>query len=362
MPTTDHTNWMHRCLQLASLGAGSAAPNPMVGAVLVKDDRILAEGWHHAFGGPHAEVECLRAFGDRPIPSDAVLYVNLEPCAHHGKTPPCAELLVERGVKHVVIGQRDPFPGVAGKGIAILEAANVQVTEHVLHAECRWHQRRFLTSIEQGRPYIILKWARSMDGLLDRHPRNERGVQRISNATTDLIAHGWRSVEQAILVGSRTVLNDDPSLTVRHLDGVHPLRVVLDRKGTTPVDSAVYSKAAPTLLFTTAPRSDLQVDQVSLTENEEPISRMLSTLHTRGIRSVIVEGGAELLGHFIRSGIWDEARVITGAVHFGQGTPAPLLDTSPSMMIRSGTDRIDHFLNGSSPAVGGMTYSTAWRW
>lgn len=355
MLTVDHTVWMQRCLQLATLGTGRVAPNPMVGAVLVCGDHILAEGWHHEFGGPHAEVECLRSFGDGPIPHGAILYVNLEPCAHHGKTPPCAELLVRRGVKHLVVGQRDPFPAVAGKGIEILKAARILVTEDVLRDECRWMQRRFLTSVEDGRPYIILKWAESADGFLDQQPRTSRSVQRISGPATDVLVHRWRNEEQAILVGSRTVVNDDPLLTVRHIEGRPPLRLVIDRKAITPTKSAVYNDAAPTLLMTGSKRDDLRVEQHVVAEMDDPITALLKVLHARTIRSVLVEGGAVLLSHFIARGLWDEARVITGTVQFGAGTPAPSLEWKPAHTTRGGDDRINLFTNGNRPF-------TSWDW
>lgn len=345
---------MQRCLRLARLGAGSAAPNPLVGAVLVHGDRILAEGWHKIAGGPHAEVECFSAFGDGPVPEDAILYVNLEPCSHHGRTPPCADLLIERRVKHVVVGQMDPFPQVAGQGIQRLKDAGIAVTLDVLKDECRWTQRRFLTSVEKGRPYIVLKWAHSADGFLDKHPRGERGVQRISSPETDVLVHRWRSEEQAILVGSRTVVNDDPSLTVRHVEGRKPLRIVLDRSGIAPMGSKVFDGTASTLLFTGAPRPALDVEQVVIGD-EDPIDQMLSELHRRSIRSVLIEGGAELLGHFIKRGLWDEARVITGEAVFGAGTPAPELDGSLVHSEVIGMDRID--LLTPRPTVG-----ASWDW
>ena len=355
MPTVDHTIWTRRCLQLAALGAGRVAPNPMVGAVLVQGQRILAEGWHQRFGGPHAEVECLRAFGDGPIPDNAILYVNLEPCAHHGKTPPCTDLLVKRGVKHVVIGQRDPFPAVSGKGIAILKTVGIAVTEDLLSDECRWSQRRFLTSMEQGRPYIILKWAQSRDGFLDQHPRTGRSVHRISGAATDVLVHRWRSKEQAILVGSRTVVNDDPSLTVRHVEGLNPLRVVIDRKAITPAISAVYNNAAPTLLLTGREREDIRVEQCIIPVTEDPITALMNVLHERTIRSLLVEGGAEILNHFIARGLWDEARVITGTAQFGAGTPAPSHQRKPTLTLKSGDDRIELITNGDKPFA-------SWDW
>lgn len=351
----DRTNWMQRCLQLARLGAGTAAPNPLVGAVLVQGDRLLAEGWHHAAGHPHAEVECLKAFGDGPVPEDAVMYVSLEPCAHHGRTPPCADLLVARGVRHVVVAQEDPFPAVAGKGIAKLRESGVNVQVGEGEAEARWTNRRFLTSVERDRPYIVLKWARSSDGFLDRHPREARGVQRISAPATDVLVHRWRSEEQAILVGSRTVVNDDPRLTVRLVEGRHPFRVVIDRNNRAPAASRVFDDAAPTLVFTRVRRGDIGADQVLLREAEELLPQVLDELHRRGVRSLLVEGGAELLGHFLRSGAWDEARVITGAVAFGRGTPAPVPGTSPVRQLVLSPDRIDLHVNGTAP-------DPAWPW
>ena len=349
-----HERWMRRCLELARLGAASAAPNPMVGAVLVQGDQVLAEGWHKVPGSGHAEVECLRAFGDAPVPHDAVMYVNLEPCAHHGRTPPCADLLIERGVNHVVVGQRDPHPKVAGAGIAKLRNAGIAVIEGLLEHECRWTQRRFLTSLGKGRPYIVLKWARSQDGLLDQHPRTTRGVQRISSPTTDVLVHRWRAEEQAILVGSRTVLNDDPSLTVRHVEGRQPLRVVLDRYGITPDTSTLYTDGGPTLLFTGSTRPSLRIEQVRTHPHEDPIRAILAALHQRDIRSVLVEGGATLIGQFIGSGLWDEARVITGACALGAGTPAPALDLAPALETRCGGDRIAVYTNG--------THHCTWDW
>lgn len=341
---------MERCLHLARLGAGWAAPNPMVGAVLVRDGIVLAEGWHHAAGRPHAEVECMNAYGDGPIPSDAVLYVNLEPCAHHGRTPPCADLLIARGVRHVVVAHADPFPQVAGRGVERLRAAGVRVEVDVCEAEARWINRRFLTSLEQQRPYIVLKWARSMDGFLDRHPRSERGVQRISSPATDVLVHRWRTEEQAILVGGRTVENDDPALTVRHVEGRQPLRMVLDRAERTPSSSKVFDGSVPTLLFTEHPRADVRAEQFIVPLAADPLDTLLDELRRRNIRSVMVEGGSMLLGHFLRRGLWDEARVITGAVAFGAGTAGPDMPKAPARTLRIGTDRIDLVVQGDKPA------------
>ncbi|MEO7080139.1 MAG: bifunctional diaminohydroxyphosphoribosylaminopyrimidine deaminase/5-amino-6-(5-phosphoribosylamino)uracil reductase RibD [Flavobacteriales bacterium] len=336
----EHAAWMQRCLQLAANGAGLVAPNPLVGAVLVQGERILAEGWHRAHGGPHAEVECLRAFGDGEIPADAVMYVSLEPCSHTGLTPPCADLLIARDIRTVVVGCSDPDPRVAGKGIAKLRDAGISVLTDVLREECRWQNRRFITSVEEQRPYIILKWARSSDGFLDQHPRAGRTVQRISCFSSDVLVHRWRSEEQAIMVGSRTVLNDDPRLDVRHVAGRSPLRVILDRNGLAPATSHVFDGSIPTLLFTKALRSDVDIEQVILKSDEDPLPAVLAALNRRKVRSILVEGGAELLGHFLRNNLWDEAREVVGEALFLKGTPAPRMGVHPQRSITSGSDRI----------------------
>lgn len=350
--------WMRRCLQLARLGASTAAPNPMVGAVLVRGDELLAEGWHRAPGLAHAERACLDAFGDGAVPADATMVVNLEPCAHHGRTPPCAELLVERGVRHVVVAHRDPFPAVNGQGLARLKAADARVTEGVLEQEARWLNRCFITAVERSRPYIILKWARSIDGFLDRHPRDGRGVQRITGPATDILVHRWRSEAQAILVGSRTVVNDDPLLDARLVDGRAPLRVAIDRGQAIPRPSRILDGTLPTLLVAARPRPDAPVDQLIIGDGDDPIDALLAELHRRQVRALLVEGGAELLGHFIRRGLWDEARVITGPVPFGAGTPAPRIGEAPARLAWSDDDRISYHVNAAQQPLP----HDAWPW
>lgn len=351
----DHAHWMQRCLQLARNGAGMVAPNPMVGAVLVQGDRILSEGWHRAHGSAHAEVNCLHAWGDQPIPADAILYVSLEPCSHTGLTPPCTEHLIARGVKTVAIGCTDPDPRVSGRGIARLREAGIAVITDVQRDECRWVNRRFITSIEQQRPYIILKWARSSDGFLDCHPRGTRGVQRISSFATDVLAHRWRSEEQAILVGSRTVLNDNPRLDVRHVAGRSPLRVILDRSGITPAASHVYDGSTPTLLITGKKRALPNVEQALIKDEIDPLDFLLAELQRRKVRSLLVEGGRELLGRFMEKDLWDEVREIVGEPLFLQGTPAPRHTRQPLRTLASGSDRIHLCTRTSAP-------EPAWPW
>lgn len=344
-------HWMRRAIAIARNGAGMVAPNPMVGAVLVKEDRILAEGWHRRLGGPHAEVECLRAFGDGPIPGDATMYVNLEPCSHHGRTPPCAELLIERGVKRLVVAHTDPNPEVNGRGIKRLLNAGVDVIVGTADAEARWLNRRFLAYHQHGRPYVILKWARSADGFIDDHGR----ATRISSPDTDVLVHRWRSEEAAVLVGSRTVRNDDPQLTVRHVQGRQPLRVVIDRMGTVSASSRIFDDNAPSLLLTSIPRQGLNVEQSLIGESGDPITALFDALRKRQITSVLVEGGAILFAVFIRSGLWDEARVITGHAALGGGTVAPAIHGVPVRSFDHGSDRIELFANGTPP-------DPAWAW
>lgn len=331
---------MHRCLQLALNGSAGAAPNPMVGAVLAIGDQVIAEGWHMQRGGPHAEVNCLRSFGDGPVPADAVLYVNLEPCAHFGATPPCVDLVIGRGVKHLVVGTVDPDPRTHGQGIARARAHGIHVEAGVAHDECRWLNRRFITSVEKQRPFIVLKWAQSADGFIDGGPSKSRSVHRISSPATDIMVHRWRAAEQAILVGSRTVMHDDPSLSVRHTDGRSPLRVVIDRGRIVPPTSKVFTDGGATLLFTSSKREDIGVEQIVLSTNDDPIGPVLRELQGRSIRSVLVEGGAELHQHFINRDLWDEVRIISAPHHIGHGTAAPRFDHSSQRTTACGVDSI----------------------
>jgi diaminohydroxyphosphoribosylaminopyrimidine deaminase / 5-amino-6-(5-phosphoribosylamino)uracil reductase len=317
MSEDSQERYMRRCLQLAALGAGTTAPNPMVGAVLVYGDVVVGEGYHRRHGEAHAEVNCIRDAEERFVPGSwgfgaaadllraCTLYVSLEPCAHHGRTPPCADLVIAKGIPRVVVGIRDPFKEVNGKGIEKLRKAGVGLTVPVLEDACRALNRRFFTFHTQGRPYIILKWAQSADGFIGRE--GERVA--VSNAWSDLLVHRWRSEEAAILVGARTVLVDDPALTTRHWPGPNPLRLVLDPGGRLPTTLKVLDKQAPTIVYQT-----------------RFLPELLEDLHRRSVQSVLVEGGGRLLGSFIEAGLWDEARVITsGSLFLRAGIPAPVI-------------------------------------
>ena len=275
--------YMRRCLQLAANGLQNARPNPMVGAVIVSStQQILGEGYHQRCGEGHAEVNAFASVRpeDEPLLKDATLYVSLEPCSHYGKTPPCADLIIKKGVRRCVVGTVDPFAEVQGRGIQKLRDAGIEVTVGVLEEECQWLNRRFFTYHREQRPYIILKWAQSADGFIDR---DFQPVQ-ISNDETQMLSHKLRAEEDAILVGHTTFTRDQPQLTVRHWPGPAPRRIVLTR--------------------------------------QRPLQQLIADLYRHGIQSLIVEGGAQTHQSFLDAGLWDEIRLETSPIIFGNGTPA----------------------------------------
>lgn len=317
--------FMARCLTLARMGTGSTAPNPMVGAVVVHRGRIIGEGFHRAYGGPHAEVNAISAVRDTTLLREATLYVSLEPCSHHGKTPPCAELIVRTGIPRVVVACMDPFPAVSGRGIERLRQAGVQVTIGVLESEARRMNRFFLTAQIERRPYILLKWAESADGFLDRlRDCADEPPVRLSHAITLRAVHRLRSDVSAIMVGARTARLDNPSLTVRHWFGTHPTRILLDRQGITPATSRLFDAAAPTIVFTApdSPTLPSSVERIDLDPALPPLPQIMHALHERRIQSLLVEGGAELHRHFIDADLWDEAHVETTSLRIGSGIPS----------------------------------------
>lgn len=285
-------------------------PNPSVGAVLVHNNKIIAEGYTSAYGGPHAEVNCI-AFAKANTPeliAKSTLYVSLEPCSHWGKTPPCADLVVASGIKKVVIGTIDPFAKVAGAGIKRLIQAGVDVTVGVQEKECQEINKRFFTYHEKKRPYVILKWAETADGFIAPKTRGAQQPVWITNSYSRQLVHKWRSEEMAILVGGKTVLEDNPSLTTRDWEGKNLLRVVIDTKGNLENNLTVFNQEAETLV-------------IASTE-----SQLISeTLYDKGIQSVIIEGGAQTLQYFIDANLWDEARIFKGNISFSDGTKAPQL-------------------------------------
>ncbi len=317
---------MQRCLQLAAMGAGQVAPNPMVGAVLVYDDRIIGEGYHKRYGEAHAEVNCINSVteNDKSLIPASTLYVSLEPCAHFGKTPPCSSLIIENKIPAVVIGCRDSYIEVNGKGIEKLKEAGIQVTVGVLENECLALNKRFFTFHNQQRPYIILKWAQSSDGKITGD-----GPSRtlISNEFSNRLVHKWRSEEAAILVGTNTALQDDPSLTTRLWPGQHPVRLVIDKELKLPSQLKLFDGNVETIVFSYLKKEDSRNLHYQLLNRQEDIlTQLLSVLYEKKLQSVLVEGGTKLLQSFIDAGLWDEARVICNEqLAMGEGLNAPVL-------------------------------------
>jgi diaminohydroxyphosphoribosylaminopyrimidine deaminase / 5-amino-6-(5-phosphoribosylamino)uracil reductase len=329
---TIHETYMRRCLELARHADGLTYPNPMVGSVIVHNGRIIGEGYHRKAGGPHAEVWAINSVKNPELLKESVLYVNLEPCAHFGKTPPCSVLIRQKQIPKVVVGCVDSFSEVSGKGIEMLRSSGIQVITGILENESRELNRRFFTFHEQKRPYIILKWAASRDGFLDIDREiviNNRPTW-ITNEHARRVVHLWRSREQAILVGSITALKDNPSLTVRDWSGKHPLRLILDRSNKLPDHLALFNGEAETIHFCGEIQDDSkQAEKVVLPKSKIPVLAMLDELYKRNIQSVIVEGGAQLFSAFIEMGLWDEARVFTGNVWFNNGIKAPVIHATP---------------------------------
>lgn len=338
----NHTLYMRRALELAEWGRGYVSPNPKVGCVIVHQDRIIGEGWHRSYGGPHAEVHAINSVENQSLLPESTVYVTLEPCAHWGKTPPCANLLVEKKVKKVIIAAVDSNPLVGGKGIEILKNAGIAVETGVLEEKARWQNRRFFTQIEQQRPYVILKWAQTEDGLVARENFDSKWI---SNAQSRQLVHKWRAEEDAILVGKNTAAYDNPRLDVRDWVGKNPIRVVLDSRLGLPKNLNLFDQSIPTLIFNTVKSETIEnLQWIRLSEINPKV--ILKELHSRKIQSLIVEGGSQVLSQFIESGLWDEARVFTAPTRFDRGISAPTLNQNPSETLSIDTDRLDIYYHG----------------
>jgi diaminohydroxyphosphoribosylaminopyrimidine deaminase / 5-amino-6-(5-phosphoribosylamino)uracil reductase len=328
MVEKDDIKFMQRCLELASKAEGLTYPNPLVGAVVVHEGKIIGEGFHLKSGTPHAEVNAIDSVKDRSLLKFSTLYVNLEPCSHFGKTPPCADLIISSSIPRVVIGTIDTSDRVSGKGITRLKEAGCIVKTRVLEEECRWLNRRFFTVTEKKRPYIILKWAQSSDGYIDilRSGNHKSKPVWITGNPEKVLVHKWRSCEESIMVGAATVRADDPLLNVREWTGNQPLRIILSRSGAIDPDSALFRTNDTFIMFTGNMKSDLPgAVKIKLEEGMSASEQITDYLSGKGIQSLFVEGGAEVLNHFISEGCWDEARVFTGELYFGEGLKAPVL-------------------------------------
>ncbi len=334
---------MQRCLQLAQLGTGNVAPNPMVGAVLVYGQRIIGEGYHQKFGELHAEVNCINnvRIEEKKNIAESTLYVSLEPCVHFGKTPPCTNLIIENKIPNVVIGCRDSFEAVNGKGIEKLKTAGVNVVVGVLEKECLELNKRFFTFHHQHRPFIILKWAQSSDGKV-AGPGAERFL--ISNEFTNRLVHKWRSEEAAILVGTNTALLDDPSLTTRLWPGNNPVRLVIDKELKLPGTLKLFDGSFKTIVFNYHKQEEGKLIYYKLNKEENIITQILAALYSLQMQSIIVEGGAKLLRSFIDAGLWDEARIINNEqLTFGNGLNAPILKNNKLIQAEKIDDDVISF-------------------
>lgn len=318
-----HTDalYMYRALQLAKIGLSDAMPNPSVGAVIVYKDTIIGEGYTSKYGGPHAEVNAIRSVKNQELLKKSTLYVTLEPCSHFGKTPPCAILIVEKKIPKVVIGCIDPFAKVAGKGIQILKENGIEVITGVLEEECKASHRRFFTFHLKKRPYIILKWAQSADGFMAPLQKNENKPVWLSNTYSRQLTHKWRSEEQGILVGRKTVIDDNPSLTTREYFGKNPIRLFLDKNGTIKTSYEILNNAAETIQFVINKTKKHQAP-ISF---DSTIDEVCKYCFENNIQSVIIEGGRQTLQSFIDQNIWDEARVFEAEVELKSGIEAPKL-------------------------------------
>lgn len=311
---------MQRALELAALGRGQVSPNPMVGCVIVHNGQIIGEGWHQRYGEAHAEVNALNRVEDQSLLTEATVFVTLEPCAHYGRTPPCADLLAKHHVRRVVVGAVDSNPLVGGKGIEKLKKAGIEVESGVLEDSCRALNVRFFAAMEKQRPYIILKWAQTTDGFVARSNYDSKWI---SNEQSRQMVHQWRADEDAILVGPNTAKYDNPRLNVRGVEGKDPTRILIDRNLSVAHDLNLFDGSQSTLIYNLKRSEKGQMLEFIQLHKKQFLNDLLTDLHQRKIQSLIVEGGSGILKAFIEAGLWDEARIFTSKTEFGEGIAAP---------------------------------------
>ena len=327
----NHEQYIKRCLEIAQKGIGTTRPNPSVGAVLVVDNQIIGEGFTSPYGGNHAEVNAIESVIDKDLLKKATIYVTLEPCSHFGNTPPCSDLIIKSGIKKVVIGCVDVNSKVKGKGIERLRKAGCEVVVGILEEECLEHHKRFFTFHMKKRPYIILKWAETEDGFIAPETRDQKRPVWITNKTSRQLVHQWRAQEHGILVGTNTVLEDNPKLNVRYCDGDNPVRIVIDRMLKIPRNLYVHDQSVKTIfIYGNEVNCRFERNKQLIFEPvnfSKPIAlQICKVLYKHQIQSVIVEGGAKTLQAFINVNLWDEARVFQGGVNFKKGVKAPEFD------------------------------------
>ncbi|KIO53191.1 bifunctional diaminohydroxyphosphoribosylaminopyrimidine deaminase/5-amino-6-(5-phosphoribosylamino)uracil reductase RibD [Flavobacterium hibernum] len=344
-----HEKYIKRCIELAQNGFGTTYPNPMVGSVIVYNDKIIGEGWHKKAGEPHAEVNAIRSVKDKSLLKKATIYVSLEPCSHFGKTPPCCDLIIANEIPNVVVGTVDPNEKVAGNGIKKLIAAGANVVVGVLENECNELNKRFFTFHQKRRPYIILKWAESQDGFLapEKILNQERKPVWITNTYSRQLVHKWRSEEQAILAGTQTVVDDNPKLNTRNWSGNNPVRVVLDQNNRISKESFIFDNSVKTILFTKSENQFSTENTIFevIDFNQNVIPQIIAVLYQNQIQSIIIEGGLQTLQSFIDANIWDEARIFIGKINFNKGTTAPVLQKKTTTKTYIQTDELINVRN-----------------
>ncbi len=320
--------YIKRCIELAKNGLGTTYPNPLVGCVIVFGNVIIGEGWHKKSGEAHAEVLAIESVRNKELLSASTLYVSLEPCSHFGKTPPCADLILKYKIPNVVIGTIDPNSKVSGKGIQKLKDSGVNVTYGILVNECNELNKRFFTFHSKTRPFIILKWAESSDGFISPINKKEQKPVWLSNEYSRQLVHKWRSEEQAILVGTQTIIDDNPSLTVRDWVGKNPIRVLIDRDNAIDTSSNVFDNQAKTIVFSnkevTSDSDTIQYIKIDFDKNST--QAIVDKLFKNNIQSIIIEGGRKTIQSFIDANLWDEARIFIGEINLNEGTRAPKLN------------------------------------
>lgn len=334
---------MLRALELSQLGLGSVAPNPFVGCVIVHENKIIGEGFTSPYGGSHAEVNAINSVEDQTLLPKSTLYVTLEPCAHFGKTPPCANLIIEKKIKRVVIACVDPFAQVNGLGIKRLIEAGVDVKLGMLESEAQELNRRFITFHEKKRPYIILKWAETADGFVDnKRTDSSEPSLKITSEPANILVHKWRAEEAAIMVGKNTALLDNPSLTTRKYAGKNPIRILLDAKMETPESANIFNDESETILFHESTKSEIKNSkhEIVKVKSVHDLNSVLNELYNRDIQSVIVEGGATLHASFYQADLWDEIRRFISPITIDNGVKALKLNNSPKEKTIVGNDRL----------------------
>jgi diaminohydroxyphosphoribosylaminopyrimidine deaminase / 5-amino-6-(5-phosphoribosylamino)uracil reductase len=336
--------YMRRCLELAECALGKVAPNPLVGSLFVYNNRIIAEGFHMEFGKSHAEVNTINQIREKEFLTSGTLYVNLEPCSHFGKTPPCTDLIISKGISKVIIANKDPFPKVNGAGIQLLKQAGIKVTTGILENEAAMINRRFFTFHLKKRPYIILKWAQSADGFIS--PADPAVGKIISSEASRLFVHKWRSEEQAIMIGKNTALTDNPSLTTRMVKGRNPIRIIAASDNSLPAHLNIFDDKAPTIILNKKiSHREKNVEYVQIESRNNFLDNFFAIMYDMQIQSVLVEGGTELLNTFINNDAWDEARVFTSRAILEKGVKAPVFNMVSSQAIEIENDTLNTYFN-----------------